>query len=327
MEAFVKRFSDWRTSRQSTVLQGDLVLDSLEAEASSVTLRGLAVERGNAGDWLILSGQVYSIAAVTPAAEQTSLSLQSPLDVFSRPIKPPAGTWYSIGAFIQACLEEHWIRQSDPVYALPYLTVTNLDTVPYAAPELDSSGCFNLAAYARLMRQSYRTAITFAPTADGLSCTIRTAPAAARQISFSDGRSQLDRVDYAAAGMAKLTVYQTSGDTVTESTWYLAEDGTVSQEIPARRAPGRWDQLTVSADDDVQARVTETFAASMTDHRLEFHSSIDLAVGDRVTFNIYGTMLTSEIALKRLSSKDRRIHYKAGLLRTTAAEKLKGVLK
>ena len=54
---------------------------------------------------------------------------------------------------------------------------------------------------------------------------------------------------------------------------------------------------------------------------------VDLAVHDLCTFNIYGVLLQSESSYKSKSSTDRRFHYKAGQLKTTAAEKLKGVIK
>lgn len=328
MEVFVKAFSNYRTVKQATMLQSNLVLDSLTAETSNIVVRGTGIDRSNNGDWLLVDGMVYQIAAVNPDADRTTLSLQFPLSAFSRPVEAPAGVFDTNGAFIQAAMDQHWIQGDDPVYAMPYLEVFNSDTAAYAAPALDANGCFDLAAHCRLMRQSYRTTVSFRNAGDSLQCIIGTAAVANRQISFSDGRSQLQRVDYAADGVAKLTVYQDDGvGGKIRTEWYLSETGDVSREVPARRAPGRWETLSIGAEEEPMARVIETFAASRADHKVEFFSTIDLSVHDRCTLNIYGIQLQSEISYKRKSSTDRRFYYKSGQLRTTATEKLKGVLK
>ena len=328
MEVFVKEFSTYRTIKQASALSSNLVLDSLSAETSTISVRGTAIDRSDAGNWIIIDGKVYLISSVNPAAGKTSLSLLSPLDAFSRRVEAPAGAYDTVGAFIQATMDLHWLRCQDPVYAMPYLSIQSLDTNPVVSPSLDTNGCFDLAEYCRLMRQTYRTTVIFEGAGNSLNCIIQTAPSAQRQISFSDGRSQLQRVDYAAAGIAKLTVYQDNGSGgKTKTDWYLSESGEVSQEIPGRRAPGRWETLTLGSEDLLQARVTEAFAASRADHKVEFYSTVDLAVHDFCTFNIYGVLLQSEISYKSKSSTDRRFHYKAGQLKTTAAEKLKGVIK
>ena len=328
MEVFAKAFSTYRTIKQTSALSSSLVLDSLSAESSAITLRGTDIDRSYAGNWLVIDGMPYLINTVNPDSGKTALMLLPPLDAFSRRVEPPAGTFETAGAFIQKTMEQHWIRCQDSVYAMPYLDVQNLDGTPYVSPTLDNNGCFDLAAYCRLMRQTYRTTVSFVSIGNQLRCIIQAAPFVSRQISFTDGRSQLQRVDYAAAGIAKLTVYQTaaSGEK-TKTEWYLSETGEVSQTVPGRRAPGRWDILTLGADDLLQARVAEAFASSRADHKVEFYSTIDLSVHDICTFNIYGILLQSEISCKKRISTDSRFHYKAGQLKTTAAEKLKGVTK
>lgn len=339
MEAFVKSFATYRTIKKATVIASALTLDSLESDTTTVTVVGTGIGRSNTGDWLLIDGQVYRISNVKPQGDRTLLTLLSPLDAFNRPLeleKMPRDQY--IGGFIMEIMKTQWVECEDPVYTMPYLTVTNLDPTPYAEPELDNSGCFVLTNYCRLMRKTYRTTVKFADAGNTLACTITKAPAATRQVDFSDGRSQLQSVDYSSSGTAKLTVLcdvdtglkDAEGDPILErqqSIWYLAEDGTVSQEIPPRRASGEWKTITVKKVEEIEKKVVETFAKNKANHKLEFWSTRDLAVQDDCTFMVYGELLQSYISYKRKSSEDKRFYYKSGELATTATEKLRGAVK
>lgn len=339
MEAYVKSFATYRTIKKGTVISSALVLDSMDAETSTVTVKGTDIGRGDTGNWLVIDGSIYQISVVKPQTDRTMLTLVSPLDAFSRPLEleeQPEGQ--SIGGFVRDTLRTHWIQCEDPVYAMAYLVVSNLDTTLFSAPELDNGGCFDLPSYCRLMRKSYRITVRFSDTGSTLACTISKAPVASRQVSFADGRSQLQSVDYSSSGTAKLTVLcdvdtgekDENGEAIMvreRSTWYLSEAGDISQSIPARRASGKWSSITVKGSDNVEAKVIETFAKNKANHKLEFWSTLDLTVQDDCTFLVYGDLLQSYISYKRKSSEDKRFYYKSGELATTASEKLRGVVK
>ena len=338
MECFVKSFQTYRTIKKAAVITSALTLDSLEADTSTVTVVGTGIGRSNTGDWLIADGAVYRINNVKPQGDRTMLTLVSPLEAFSRPLElesQKAGQ--TIGGFVAAQLKQHWTSCDDPAYAMPYLIVSNSDTTAYAEPELDNTGCFKLSEYCRLMRKSYRITVTFTDTGNALNCTIRKIPAVAKKISFSDGRSQLQSVDYSSSGTAKLTVLcdvptgetDTEGNAILErqrSVWFLSESGEISQEIPSRRASGEWKTINVRKQEDIEKKVIETFARNKANHKLEFWSTIDLQVHDDCTFLVYGEQLQSYISYKRKSSEDKRFYYKSGELAVTATEKLRGVI-
>lgn len=339
MEAFVKSFSTYRTIGKATVITSALTVDSLEADTTTVTVVGTSIGRKNTGDWLLIDGSVYRIANVKPQTDRTMLTLSFPLDLFNRSLElsaQPQGQ--SIGGFILETLQTHWIECEDPAYAMPYLVVSNLDTTAFVAPELDGNGCFTLTEYCRLMRKGYRVTVKFVDVGNSLACVISKAPTTSRQISFDDGRSQLQSVDYSSSGTAKLTVLcdvdtgekDAAGNAILErrrSVWYLSEDGTATQAVPARRASGEWKTIAVKKPEDIEKKVIETFAKNKANHKLEFWSSIDLAVHDDCSFVVYGEPLQSYISYKRKSSEDNRFYYKSGELATTATEKLRGVSK
>lgn len=339
MWAFVKSFVTYRTIKMAAVITSALTLDSLSAENSTVTVVGTSIGQSDVGNWLVIDGGVYAISVVKPQSDRTLLTLTSPLDAFSRTLEFfEQSANQTVGNFIAQQLTEHWISCADPAYALPYLRVSNLDTTPLSPPELDKDGCYTLSEYARLMRRSYRTTMRFFDEGDTMACKISTPPPETHNVSFEDGRSQLQNLDYSSSGTAKLTVLcdvdtgekNDDGEPILlrqRSTWYLAEDGSASQSIPARRAAGTWSTISVSKPEDVEAKVIETFAKNKSNHKLEFWSTLVLNVQDNCTFYAYGEILRSYISYKRKSSEDSRYYYKSGELATTATEKLRGVIK
>lgn len=326
MMCYVKRYSDYKAIRQATVLSSSLVLDSLDVENSAVTVLGTGIGVENTGDWLLIDGHVYTIAQVKPRAENTQLSLASPLDAFTRPLiyAPPliGGT---IGSFVAASLDSGWVQEADPVYAMPYLTVSDLDTRPFVEPELDSAGCLVLPDYLRLMRKSYQVQIVFRDAGSQLQCIIQDYVPAQRQVSFDAGRSQLQSADFGTAGYAKITAIQEVADSEqrVSTTWYLAEDGTVSNTVPDQRAAGSWGIISVTAKQVLEEKVVEAFAKNRSGHKLEFWSKLDLQIQDACSCMVSGRLLRSYVSYKRKDSSDTRFFYKAGELATTASDKLK----
>ena len=339
MEVFVKSFATYRTIKKATSISSSVVLDSLDMETSTVTVKGTSVNRNDTGNWLIVDGNVYQISNVKPQSDRTILTLKSPLDAFSRPMELSTQTAdQTIGGFVTQQMQSGWITEDDPLYAMPYLVASNSDATAFIAPDLDSGGCFNLPDYCRLMRKSYRVAVVFFDGGSTLQCRISKEPVVSKKVPFDDGRSKLQSVDYSASGIAKLTVIHdietgeknANGDKIytrERTVWYLSESGEVSQLIPARRAAGEWSTLYIQGNKNVEEKVVETFAKNKANHKLEFWSELDLDVHADCTFMVYGELLRSHISYKRKSSEDKRFYYKSGELATTATEKLRGAMK
>lgn len=339
MEAFVKSFSTYRTIKKATVIASALVLDSLDADTSTVTVKGTDVNRADTGNWIIVDGMVLYISVVKPQKDRTMLTLLSPLDAFNRPLELlSVSAGQTVGGFAAELLQEHWVNCNDDAYVMRYLTVINTDTTPFVAPNLDNTGCFKLNDYLRLMRKGYRVRAQFQDVGSGILCTISKSPVREKRVPFDDGRSQIQSVDYSSSGTAKLTVIcdvdtgekNSEGEAILDRqryTWYLAEDGSVSQMIPARRASGIWSTINIKKLEEMEQKVIETFAKNKSNHKLEFWSTLDLQVQDDCSFMVYGELLLSYISYKRKSSEDKRWYYKSGELAVTAAEKLRGISK
>lgn len=339
MEVFVKSFGSFRTVKHATTVSESLVLESLAADSSTVVVNGTRIDLSDIGNWLVADGFIYSISKVAPGQGVTTLTLTHPLEAFNRPLElqlMPAAA--SIGDFIAEVFRSEWSACPDPVYAMPYLVVSNSDTTLLVPPDLDNAGMFKLPDYCRLMLKSQGVQVTFRDGGESLLCQIQKKPVQRRQISFSDGRSQLVNVVYAASGLAKITALcdvktdekDESGAPVyrrERSTWYLSEDGDVSQAVPARRASGGWGSIQLRNTGNLYTKVLETFAANKTGHKVEFWSDVDLDILTDCAYEISGTVFRSFISYKRKDSTDRRFYYKTGDLATTITEKLKGVLK
>ena len=54
MEAYVKSLAAYRTVKKAAVLSSSLTLDSLDSETSTVTVVGTAINRADAGSWLVV---------------------------------------------------------------------------------------------------------------------------------------------------------------------------------------------------------------------------------------------------------------------------------
>ena len=346
---FIKRFSDFKTVAALDVLSSSLCLDSAEQESSTVTVVGNSVSRSLAGAWAIIGGEIYTILTVTPQDGRTQLTLSAPGDAFSRLLPYTAPASGSGGAFAAAQLTQNFVNQPDTQYALPYMTVSNLDTTEFVPPEADNNGLFALSDYFRLLRRLRGIKPVFTFTGNTLGLTFTPVAKTDRVILFNDGHSQLASAAYSDSGLAKITtrhsvariastdpttgkityVKDDEGKTVYDivtADFYLTESGSVVTSPPARRVSGAWLTLPVSAKDDPAVKAAERFAKSASSHKIEFWSDRQFNVFDPCTFSVYGEIMKSYISYAGTHSTDGRFYYRSGELQLTASEKLKGMI-
>ena len=111
-----------------------------------MTVVGTEIGQSDAGNWLVIDGGVYSRTAWEAPDRPHAVDAHVPLDApFSRPLELPSKlAKQTVGNFIVQQLTEHWIECTDTAHALPYLTVSNLDTTAFSPPELDNNDCYKL---------------------------------------------------------------------------------------------------------------------------------------------------------------------------------------
>lgn len=349
MLLYIKQFADFKTVAALDVLSSSLCIDSCEAENGTVTVVGNNISRSLAGGWAVIDGNIYALDCVTPQDGRTLLTLKAPEDAFSRLIPYTAPASGSGGAFAMSELLANYTNQSDEMYAMPYLTVSNSDTTAFVEPEADSNGLYALSDYLRLLRRMRGVKSVFTFTTDTLTLNLTPTAKTARVVPFNDGHSQLETVSYSDSGLAKVTtrhkvaqiastdastgkvtyVKDEDGNTVYDivtADWYLTEDGEVVSSPPARRVSGSWETLTVAAKDDPQTKAEEQFSKSSSSHKIEFWSDRAFNVYDPCTFNVYGEIMSSYISYIGTRSTDSRYYYRSGELQVTASDKLKGLM-
>lgn len=323
MKAYIKSFAAMRTQRAMDVIACAMCLESTGKDASTVTVTDTNVSRDNAGSWLILDGEVYLIDQITPQDGRTLIQCVAPLEAFSRPLvytEPAAGV--SIGAWIRSLMLTHWKEQTDGVYAMTYLDVENVDSTAFVPPAVDDNGLFVLADYLRQVRRDHNVQAAFTLSGNTLQVRIAKVSRPSHNVVFNDGRTQLETAAYSRSGVAKITAIQNGIAT----DWYLSAEGEASTTIPARRAQGTWEVLSLSEKDDPAEKVRSAFAKNAESHKIEFWSDRRFNVYDNLTFRLNGEVLRSYVSYVGTESTDDRFFYKSGELATTAAEKLKGVL-
>lgn len=335
MDLYLKSFATFRTVARYTALSWALVTDSLDYETSTVTVAGTDLSADQAGNWAIINDLIYGILTVKPQTDRTLLTLVSPLDLITRRIYPPEqSAGQTVGGFLADAVTDNYILATDPVYAIPYIVVSSLDTTPFVPPEVDNTGCYALADYARLMRKTYGVAMRWTFDREHIYLSIRLPAKQHHNVIFGGGIAQLMQADFSSSGTAKITavLYEDTGEVDeagekiqqrTTSDWYLGEDGNVYDSPPARRAAGTWSILAVNNKTPIRDQVAASFAKNKSNHKIDFWSGRSYAVGDEATFRVYGQILQSAISYARVTSEDSRTYYKSGELAVTAAEKLK----
>ena len=334
MKCYIRKKDDFYHVLQRDELDYDLVPDSMNGDGGRITLLG---EYGPelTGAWLTINGETYLVDKASPNKGKTDVRLLPPDTLFDRDVHFSGTEETTIGGYIAEQITAGWIDQTDAVYAAPYLSCVNTDDTPFVEPEQDEYKIFNLLKYIRWARSTYNIAVRIGMTdADNdLKITISREEVRERTISDNDGHTQLISADFDASALAKLTVFQPfdTGEKdeddkaimdATESIWYLAADGSVSQEVPAERAVGEWGTLTIGKDDEPEEKVKEEFDKNESAHKIEFYSDFELRVGDTVHFRFHDSVFDGTITAIKRKRSDSRKRYAIGDMITTLSERL-----
>lgn len=333
MKCYLKSASTFYTTAQMDTLDYDLVLDSIKGESGSVTILGDDVPASMTGSWLIINGDPYRISEASPSNGKTKLKLLPVDSLFDRKLLYDKDHGHTtIGGYIASIITSKWINQTDPAFATPYITVTSTDSTAFVAPETDDKGIYNFVDYIRQMRREYNVTISAEIHLNTLELTISAPTPAVCPLVLDDGHTKLIQADFSNKAKSKLTVYtaeETGKDaddnpiySVTESIYYLAADGTVSDTIPEERAVGEWGSITIGKDDDPLEKAKEEFGKNQESHKVEFYSTVALNIGDKARLRLHGELFESTVTGIYRKKSDNRTRYKLGDLPTTLSEKL-----
>lgn len=331
MKAYIKRSSDFKTVLMGTAESWSLPVASADGDTGQLALAEYAPSE-HTGNWVYVLGQIYRIAQATPSNNQFTATLADPATAFDRQAIWPDAPETTYGAFIKAALERDYLNCADTAYKVPYLQITNTDTTPLTAPELDDTKLYKLTNIITTARAA-GVRIRFGIDGDKLAVDISTGTGTEHNILFTDGRAQLETESYSADTTAKVTVLQAQEkaedadkDAPTEyvaHTFYLTANGEITETAPTDRAEGKWAYITCKADETPADKAAEVFAANANSYKIEFYSSRRYELYDRVRLRLHGAVFATRITGITLKSGDDRYLYRCGELATTIQQKVK----
>jgi len=318
MVAFIKRRKDFRTYASAEVVSWNVPLASIENDVGTIVLYGTTITRGSEGDFLIMNGHIWVLEQVTPDQQQTTVTVGDVAGAFDR-LLPFVEAAQSIGAFLAQQFTDHYKEVSDAAYRMPYLQITNLDNTEYMGPTV-TDGLFNLRTYIRKVNRLRDVQVRFSVDRDYLNILIEPRQRPSHNVIFEDGTSQLISRSYSRSSVAKVTAYQNG----VGHTYYLTDEGDVTDTEPLRRAEGKWEVLALDEYADLEERVQDLFSQNSNSHKIEWRSTKEYSLYDTVVLRLDGGLMSSYVSYIGISSDDNRFYYKSGELATTLTERLKG---
>lgn len=335
MEAYIKSFATFRAQIQREALHYDLTIDSLASDRSLVMLAGVDFPASITGQWLVLNSVPMWIDTITPGKGRTTFECYAADAVFNRQLVYTDASDTTIGGFLTRVITANWINQTDGAYATPYITIINNDDTPFVAPEPDDNGLYNLLEYIRMVRRVYNVSLQFAVDHNALVVTIAKEASVMHPLVLDDGHTQLASSSFASSMVSKITVIQpvkiepAEGEEpeedefeITQTDWYLSQDGTASTAIPANRADGEWITIVVSEQEDQAEAVQAEFAKNGETHKVELYTDTQMAVNDKFRVRLNGELFEGTVIKKSRRKGDNRALYTSGDLITTIQERV-----
>lgn len=323
MKCFFRSLTDWSHLSAPDVADYSAVIFSASKKTGTVKVAG--EDPNLSGCWAVLDGRLYYAQKASPSGGYTVVTLAKPLYAFVRDLIYTGDGTEDLETFIAGELSANWISQTDPMFAMPYLTVTAAGAT---AADLAFSNN-QVYAFTEILELAEELGVEFlwTMTSDDLQLTLRPRTTAAHNIFFNDGHSQLLSVSVTEKIVAKVTARRISvvDDVITvgaSKTFYWHDDGSITETPPSPRIPGTWAIVSVTDEDiDLDVAAAEAMAGNNSSLRITFASDRVLQLGDRITCRVNDKVLTADVTLATRSFSDPRFRYELGDLPTTLTEK------
>lgn len=323
MNCFFRSLTDW--SHISAPDVADFAVPVFSATKKTGTVKVAGEDPELSGCWAVLDGRLFFAQKAAPSGGYTTVTLAKPIYAFTRDLVYTGNGTEDLETFIAGALSQNWIGQTDPLFAMPYLTVTPVGTT---AADLAFSNN-QVYAFTEILElaEELGIAFTWTMTSEGLTLHIQKSTPQAHNISFNDGHSQLQSVSVTEQTVAKVTCRRitVADDVITVGavkTFYWHSDGTISETAPSPRIPGTWAIVSVTDEDiDLDVAAAEAMAGNNSTVRIAFASDRILGLGDMITCWVNGKVITAAVTMATRRFSDPRIAYELGSLPTTLTEK------
>lgn len=329
MQLQIRSLRTWAVLGHPTALTWNL-----PAASATLTDTGTCTVEGDfsdyAGEWAYLSGHLYVIAKAAPKDGRSTLTLALPETAFARTLVYGGNGSEYWGDFIAARLASDFADQDDAAYAMPYLSVTNSDHSSFAMNVVKNDAYDFLALLQTASDAGVE--LRFSPSSTGLAVHVAPRSTVERQLYTSDNRTRLISYSATRSTVAKATVRQLArakdsagNETVTvkaSRVYYWRADGTWDTTAPDPRIPGAWAIADVDEKHTLDEGAASAFANNTAGYKLELATTRTLSLGDRVTVNHRGRVISGIVTRLSYQNGDTRQRVLIGSLPTTLTEKV-----
>lgn len=227
--------------------------------------------------------------------------------------------------YIKRLIEESFINEPDPMYAMPYITVYATGETPvelsYMANEVFSFLDIIDLAYEKQIR------FTFDISVFGITINIFPASPSHNNIFFEDGHNFLEDVTVSDEIVARVTVrrinnYDDGISIEEERDYYWHLGGTINNDPPVPRIKGIWDIVSVDDEDiDLILAAEESMIKNDEAVKITFFSDQVFSLWDYISCPVNNEVITEAVTSCHIQLNDSRFLYTMGKLPTTLTEK------
>lgn len=277
------------------------------------------------GCWAVLDGNLYYAQKAAPGDGYTDITAAKPIFAFARDLVYDGVGTEELESFIATQITAHYIQQTDPAYAMPYLTVTAQGTTAADLAYIPNQ----VYAFTDVLQLAEELGISFSwsMTAGSLALTVAPRESAAHKVFFGDGHNILTSAALTPSLVSKVTVRRilATDDEILvdeETDFYWHADGSITETPPDPRIPGSWAVVSLTDSDiPLLAAAQEAMSGNNAAVRISFTSDRAFGLGDRLTCRIGEDVVTATVTLCTISAGSSRRTYTLGDLPTTLTAK------
>lgn len=321
MIAYVRDRRTFKLKHHAAVLNYDMTVQSIYDEVSDFAIKGKE-DSVQAGDFLFAGGFCGIVKGTDKDRDMLNITCDDIGTLFSRNISDTPGTiGGSVEGYIKAIVDQHYVNQSDVIYATPYVTViTETSTAGDALPDIED-GTWSVKSYLSKARRLYNIHTSHSVVNGKLVMRIFRRDRRMHKVFLNLSDFEVLEESFAHDAIGKITTI--AEDTGGKKEWYLLQDGTITNTYAEKnRVDGTWEVVRISEAAKAAEEVQNRFKENSDSHLIEFACSKEYDFYDDLIIHTEtGRVLTSYItAIRRSDARGKNV-YKSGELRIMFDEK------
>ncbi len=321
MIAYLRDGRTFKLKHHAAVLSYDMTIQSIYDEVSDFTIKGTE-DSVQTGDFFFAGGFCGIVKGTDKDRDILNITCDDIGTLFSRSIPDiPGAIGGSVEGYIKAIIEQHYVNQSDIVYATPYIAViAETSTTGDALPDIED-GTWSVKSYLSKARRLYNIHMSCSVVNGKLVMRIFRRDRRMHKVFLNLSDFEVLEESFAHGAIGKITTI--TEDTGGKKDWYLFRDGTITNTYAEKnRVDGTWEVVRISEAAKAAEEVQNRFKENSDSHLIEFASSRAYDFYDDLVIHTKGgRVLTSYITAIRRSDARSKTVYKSGELRVMFDEK------